>query len=98
MRTMGFPSDGGLGKADGYINFKYGYGQTYDFVFTHYPCNNFDDRIFNIHGHEHVAHMYTNTHQHINVNCELHGYKPISAVALAETARKKKEQMTKKSS
>lgn len=74
-----------------HINFEYGYGQTYDFVFTHYPCKNFDDRTFNIHGHEHVAHMYTNTHQHINVNCELHGYKPISAVALAELARKKKE-------
>ena len=76
-----------------HINFEYGYGKTYDFLFTHYPCKHKDlnERTFNIHGHEHVAHMYTNTHQHINVNCELHGYKPISAVALAEYARKKRE-------
>jgi calcineurin-like phosphoesterase family protein len=74
-----------------HVNFKYGHSNTFDFVFTHYPCKNFDDRTINIHGHEHVAHMYTNTHQHINVNCELHGYKPVSIDALAELARKRKE-------
>lgn len=74
-----------------HVQFEYGYGNTMDFVFTHYPCTNFDSRTMNIHGHEHVAHLYTNTHQHINVNCELHGYKPVNLIALAELARKKKQ-------
>lgn len=72
-----------------HINFKYGHSNTFDFVFTHYPCHNFDDRTMNIHGHEHVAHLYTNTPNHINVNCELHGYKPLSIIQLAEMANKK---------
>lgn len=74
-----------------HVNFEYGHSNTFDFLFTHYPCHNLDNRTFNIHGHEHVAAMYTNTHQHINVNCELHGYKPVNILTLAELAKKKKE-------
>ena len=74
-----------------HVQFEYGYGRTYDFVFTHYPCTNFDKHTLNIHGHEHVAHLYTNTPNHFNVNCELHGYKPIDFVALAEMARKRRD-------
>ena len=74
-----------------HVHFKYGHTQTFDFVFTHFPCTTFDDRTMCIHGHEHVSHMYTDTHQHINVNCELHGYKPVNLITLAEMASKKKK-------
>lgn len=73
-----------------HVNFQYGHANTFDFVFTHYPCDNFDDRTMNIHGHEHVSHLLTNDHKHINVNCELHGYKPVNLIALAELARKRR--------
>ncbi len=72
-----------------HVEFNYGYRNRFDFVFTHYPCHNFDARTMNIHGHEHVNCLYTNTPNHINVNCELHGYKPVNLIKLAEIARKK---------
>lgn len=74
-----------------HVNFKYGHSRTFDFVFTHYPCKNFDDRTINIHGHEHVAHLYTNTPNHVNVNCELHGFKPLNLIPLAEMLTKREK-------
>ena len=60
-------------------------------MFTHYPCKNFDDRTINIHGHEHVANLYTNTPNHVNVNCELHGFKPLNLIPLAEMLTKREK-------
>lgn len=68
--------------------------KTYDFAFTHYPMNNIGETDFVIHGHEHVAHLYTNTPQHINVNCELHGYKPLNMTQILEYAKIKRERQT----
>ena len=74
-----------------HVNFKYGHSRTFDFVFTHYPCTNFDVHSINIHGHEHVAHLYTDTPNHFNVNCELHGYKPLNLIPLAEMLSKREK-------
>lgn len=48
-------------------------------VFTHYPMGNLPGKYYNIHGHLHVkhAHLY-GPPQHLNVNCELHDYAPLS--------------------
>ena len=74
-----------------HVPVNYGYTKRFDFVFTHYPCRNFDDKTINIHGHEHVAFLYTNTPNHINVNCELHGFKPINISKLAEMVSKREK-------
>jgi len=73
-----------------YVNVRYGV-RDLQFLFTHYPLHNFKikDKTFNIHGHEHVNHMYTNTPRHVNVNCELHGYKPINFTSIAEMVSKR---------
>ena len=71
-----------------HVEVEYGM-RTYDLVFTHYPCN-FDAGTINIHGHEHVSHLYTDTPQHFNVNCELHGFKPINMNDVLEMIHKRK--------
>jgi calcineurin-like phosphoesterase family protein len=48
-----------------------------DFMFTHFPMRNIPEWCFNIHGHEHINHLFTDTHNHFNVNCELHDYCPV---------------------
>jgi len=55
-------------------------GRTFDLVFTHYPMHNLPEKnVVNIHGHEHVAFLHSmDSSRHINVNCELHNYRPIS--------------------
>lgn len=59
-----------------------------DFVLTHYPVHTITGkRHFNLHGHEHVRHQYTNTPHHINVNCELHNYRPINMNQIIQWAR-----------
>lgn len=61
-------------------------------VFTHYPMHNLPKKVMNIHGHEHVSQMYSSgSAQHINVNCELHGYKPISMQGIVQLIEKRIE-------
>ncbi len=59
-------------------------GRTFDLVFTHYPMHNLpENKVVNIHGHEHVTFLHSiDSPQHLNVNCELHGYKPISMLSI----------------
>lgn len=64
-----------------------------DFMFTHYPMLNVPDWCFNIHGHEHIAGLFTDTPQHFNVNCELLDYRPIKMDQIAEQARMRQLQM-----
>lgn len=61
----------------------------YDLVFSHYPMCNLPLPVFNIHGHEHITGQYTQTLQHINVNCELYGYKPINLKDIMGILRKR---------
>ena len=69
MRTMQVP----VGK------------QTFDLVLTHYPMHNLPKKnVVNIHGHEHVSFLHSVGPQHINVNCELHGFKPISMQSIVD--------------
>jgi len=50
-----------------------------DLVLTHYPMENIEDPWFNIHGHLHAFPKLDTGHPlHYNVNCEGHGYRPIS--------------------
>ncbi len=66
-------------------------GRTFDLVFTHYPMHNLPKKnVVNIHGHEHVAFLYSaDSPQHINVNCELHGYKPLSMQSIIQFINKR---------
>jgi len=63
----------------------------YDLVLTHYPMHNLPKKnVINIHGHEHVSFLYSaSSAQHINVNCELHGYKPISMQSVIDLINKR---------
>ena len=64
-----------------------------DFVFTHYPMHNLPEPFFNIHGHEHVSHTYTDTPQHFNVNVEFLGYKPKLFQDIVDQAEMRRENM-----
>ena len=64
-----------------------------DFVFTHYPMHNLIEPFFNIHGHEHVSHTYTDTPQHFNVNVEFLDYKPKLFQDIVDQAEMRKEYM-----
>lgn len=64
----------------------------HDVVFTHYPMHNLPKKTINVHGHEHVSFLHSSgSSQHINVNCELHGYKPISMQAIENYMSKRIE-------
>lgn len=60
-----------------------------DFMFTHYPMKNIPEWCFNVHGHEHVNHLYTNTDHHLNVNCECHEYHPLMLEEVVHEAKVK---------
>ena len=77
-----------------HVNIEYGHKKRYEFVFVHYPATNFGENTFVIHGHEHIAHQYTNTQQHINVNCEMHNFKPLNMTQILEYARIRRERQT----
>jgi calcineurin-like phosphoesterase family protein len=66
-------------------------GRMFDLVLTHYPMHNLPDRnCVNIHGHEHVAFMHSAASpKHINVNCELHNYKPIGLQSIIDLINKR---------
>ena len=64
-----------------------------DFLFTHYPCHRTPDWCFNIHGHEHVAMLSTDTWQHFNVNCELQDYHPILMDDIVKQAKIRRLQL-----
>lgn len=64
-----------------------------DFFLSHYPWREIPDGYFNIHGHEHVAHLHTKTLQHFNVNCELHEYCPIMLNDIVHQAKIRIESM-----
>lgn len=63
------------------------------FVFTHYPLYDVPEGFFNIHGHEHVAHLHTDTPQHFNVNCELQEYQPVRLDYIVDQASIRQMQM-----
>ena len=66
-----------------------------DFVFTHYPMGTdvLIEPFFNVHGHEHVAHTYTDTLQHFNVNVEFTGFRPKLFQDIVDQAEMRKESM-----
>lgn len=66
-------------------------GRTFDLVLTHYPMHNLPKKnVVNIHGHEHVTFLHSaDSPQHINVNCELHEYKPISMMSIVDLINKR---------
>ena len=70
-----------------------------DLVFTHYPMQNLFEPYFNIHGHLHGGPLAKPAadrqadNQHINVNCEFHGYKPINLTELIEMCKLRKPKM-----
>lgn len=63
----------------------------YQLMFTHYPFKTIPKPIFNIHGHEHVSFLNTQTPQHINVNCELINYRPTNMLDIMNIIAKRKE-------
>lgn len=61
----------------------------YPLGFTHFPIYHMLEGVINIHGHQHVGpqHWSDRSDQHINVNCEFHGYKPVTLKQLQSWAR-----------
>lgn len=61
-------------------------------LFTHYPMDmsTFTPDWVNVHGHEHIHTYqygaYGKSLRHINVNCEIHGYKPIELDLICQWA------------
>ena len=65
-----------------------------DLVLTHYPMDNLPLPYINIHGHLHAGgNTSRDTLQHINVNCEFHGYKPINMSDLITMAKTRRDSM-----
>ena len=63
------------------------------FVLTHYPMENLPWPHFNIHGHIHVGGQWDwekYGEQMYNINCEFHGYKPITFAQIAEQCAMRK--------
>jgi len=57
-------------------------------VFTHYPMYNVPEDWVNIHGHLHAFPNPVSNHpRHININCEVQGYKPRDLDEIIEQAR-----------
>jgi calcineurin-like phosphoesterase family protein len=57
-------------------------------VFTHYPMYNVPKPWVNIHGHLHAFPNPVSNHpRHININCEVQGYRPMELDEIAKRAR-----------
>jgi calcineurin-like phosphoesterase family protein len=57
-------------------------------LFTHYPMYNIPKPWVNIHGHLHAFPNPVSNHpRHVNINCEVHGYKPVSLPAVMKHAQ-----------
>jgi len=57
-------------------------------VFTHYPMYNVPEDWVNVHGHLHVfPNPFSDHPRHININCEVQGYKPRPLDEIKEQAR-----------
>jgi len=57
-------------------------------VFTHYPMYNVPEQWVNVHGHLHAfPNPISNHPRHININCEVQGYKPRLLDEIVEQAR-----------
>lgn len=62
------------------------------FVLTHYPMENLPWPHFNVHGHIHIGGQWDwekYGEQMYNVNCEFHGYKPITFAQIIEQCSKR---------
>lgn len=67
-----------------------------DLVFTHYPMDNLPLPYFNVHGHLHVyppKNYFSNSLQHLNVNCEFIDYKPMDLDKLILHASVRRDSM-----
>lgn len=77
------------------------YHENTKLVFTHYPMDFEDKSWINCHGHEHIGtalnSKYGRSLNHINVNCELHDYKPIDFNLLLTWAKLRYNSMETKS-
>lgn len=57
-------------------------------VFTHYPMDNIPDTYLNVHGHLHVYPNSNTGHPlHYNVNCEVHGFRPVNLTEIIRIAK-----------
>lgn len=63
---------------------------TLQFLLTHYPYPEIASGAFNIHGHEHVAMLRTQTTQHFNVNVELQDFAPRRLVDIVRDAESRR--------
>jgi len=67
-----------------------------DLVLTHYPMDNLVEPYINVHGHLHAfppKNYYSDSNQHINVNCEFHNYKPINLNEIVRIAKIRRDNM-----
>jgi len=67
-----------------------------DLVLTHYPMDNLPVPYFNVHGHLHAYppnNYFSNSLQHINVNCEFIDYKPTELAKVIKLASVRRDSM-----
>jgi len=67
-----------------------------DLVLTHYPMDNLVEPYINVHGHVHIYppnNYYSDSNQHINVNCEFHNYRPINLNEIVRIAKIRRDNM-----
>ena len=56
-------------------------------LFTHYPMYNIPAPWVNVHGHLHVFPNPVSNHpRHLNINCEVQGYKPVPLETITKRA------------
>ena len=59
-----------------------------EILFTHYPMENIPWPWFNVHGHLHAYPNHDTGHPlHLNMNCEIHGYKPVDFEEIKRIAK-----------